>query len=103
MVLGGDVPVPTLNGDERVAVPKGTQTGTRFRLRGKGMPNVGGRGRGDLFVEMLVDTPRRVSKEQRALIEELAGTMRDHKVAPQGQDAQESGRPFFERVKDIFG
>ena len=103
MVLGGDVSVPTLNGDARVAVPKGTQTGTRVRLKDKGMPNVGGRGRGDLFVELLVDTPRRVSKDQRALLEQLARTMRDHKAEPRTQDATESDRPFFERVKDIFG
>ena len=103
MVLGGDVSVPTLNGDAHVAVPKGTQTGTHVRLKGKGMPNVGGRGRGDLFVELLVDTPRRISKDQRALLEQLASTMRDHKAEPRTQDATESDRPFFERVKDIFG
>ena len=103
MVLGGDVSVPTLNGDARVNVPKGTQAGTRVRLKGKGMPNVSGRGRGDLFVELIVDTPRRVSKDQRALLEQLASTMRDHKAKPLTQAAAASDRPFFERVKDIFG
>ena len=102
MVLGGDLSVPTLNGDARLAVPKGTQTGARFRLKGKGMPNVGGRGHGDLFVEVYVDTPRRVSKAQRALIEQLADTMQDHKAEPRTHDAHDD-RPFFERVKDIFG
>ena len=57
----------------------------------------------DLFVELLVDTPRRISKDQRALLEQLASTMRDHKAEPRTQDATESDRPFFERVKDIFG
>ena len=103
MVLGGDVSIPTLNGDARVAVPKGTQAGTRVRLKGKGMPNVSGRGRGDLFVELMVDTPRQVSKDQRALLEQLASTMHDHKAEPRTQGAAESDRPFFERVKDIFG
>ena len=48
-------------------------------------------------------TPRRISKDQRALLEQLASTMRDHKAEPRTQDATESDRPFFERVKDIFG
>ena len=103
MILGGNITVPTLNGDESVVVPKGTQTGDRFRVKGKGMPNVSGRGQGDLFIEVQVDTPNRISKEQQVLLEKLARTMDDHKVEPRRRVARDEDRPFFERVKNIFG
>ena len=103
MVLGGHITVPTLNGHERIAIPKGTHGGTRFRLRGKGMPNVGGHGRGDLYVAVSIDTPRKLTKDQRALIEKLAKTMGDERVEPRAREAQDAERPFFDRVKDIFG
>ena len=103
MILGGNITVPTLNGDECVVVPKGTQTGARFLVKGKGMPNVSGRGSGDLFIEVQVDTPNRISKEQQLLLEKLARTMDDHKVEPRSRVANDEDRPFFERVKNIFG
>ena len=65
LALGGDIKVPTLDGREDVHVPAGTQPGTRFKLRGKGMPNVSGRGRGDLFVIARVTVPKKLSKEQK--------------------------------------
>jgi len=101
LVLGGAVPVPTLNGDERLDVPSGTQSGHRFRLKGKGMPNVGGRGRGDIYVIVRANVPRKLSKEQKQLIEKLAATLGSEKGKPTGKNADD--RPFFERVKDIFG
>lgn len=103
MVLGGQITVPTLNGNEQIAIPKATQMGTRFRLRGKGMPSVDGRGHGDLYVAVQINTPRKLTKEQRALIEKLAKTMPDQRVEPVARDQHDVGRPFFERVKDIFG
>ena len=103
MALGGQITVPMLNGNEQIAIPKATQMGTRFRLRGKGMPSVDGRGRGDLYVAVHIDTPRRLTKEQRALIEKLAHTMPDQRVEPVAREQHDVGRPFFERVKDIFG
>ena len=103
MILGGNITVPTLNGDECVVVPKGTQTGARILVKGKGMPNVSGRGNGDLFIEVQVDTPNRISKEQQLLLEKLARTMDDHKVAPRSRVVKDEDRPFFERVKNIFG
>ena len=103
MVLGGDISVPTLNGDERIVIPKGTEPGARLRLKNKGMPNVNGRGQGDLFVEVQVDTLRRLSKEQHALLEKLAKTMGNHKVEPRTRESHSEDRPFFVRVKDIFG
>jgi molecular chaperone DnaJ len=100
LALGGTVRIPTLDGHEDVQVPPGTQPGTRFRIRGKGMPSVSGRGHGDLHVIARAAVPKKLTKDQRRLLEELAKTM------PQETGDSENGeaeRPFFERVKDIFG
>ena len=70
--MGGDVEIPTLDGVERIRVEPGTESGTVVRLRGKGVPHVGRRGRGDLFVRVEVETPSAKSKEERALLERLA-------------------------------
>jgi len=101
LALGGTVRIPTLNGDEELHVPAGTQPGTRFRVRGKGMPNVSGRGHGDLHVIARVSVPKKLTKEQKHLIEELAKTLRDERPSLEGGDGAD--KPFFERVKDIFG
>ena len=100
LALGGNIKVPTLDGSEEVHVPAGTQAGARFKLRGKGMPNVSGRGHGDLHVIARVAVPKKLSKEQKHLLEELGKTLRDEKVSGDGADGE---KPFFERVKDIFG
>jgi molecular chaperone DnaJ len=100
LALGGDVTVPTLNGREEIHVPAGTQPGTRFKLRGKGMPNVSGRGHGDLHVITRVTVPKKLTKEQRHALEELARLMPVEKAEAEGEAAD---KPFFERVKDIFG
>ena len=102
LVLGGEIHVPTLDDPATIRVPKGTQADTPFRLRGKGMPNVGGRGRGDLYVRVKVAVPRRLSREQKELMEGLDETMPERVLEPTAAGAGED-RPFFERVKDIFG
>jgi len=101
LALGGHVKVPTLNGREDLHIPSGTQVGHRFKLRGKGMPNVSGRGHGDLYVIAKVEVPKKLNKEQKHLLEELARTLpRDPSalLETEGED-----KPFFERVKDMFG
>jgi molecular chaperone DnaJ len=101
LALGGSVKVPTLNGHEDLHIPAGTQSGGRFKLRGKGMPNVSGRGHGDLHVIAGVVVPKKLNKEQKHLLEELAKSL---PAQPPNLERQEAGdRPFFERVKDIFG
>src|ERR671933_1502853 len=70
--LGAQIDVPTLGGTESLKIPAGTQTGTVFRLKGKGMPILGGRGHGDLFVSVSLRTPTTLTREQRKLLEELA-------------------------------
>ena len=102
LVLGGAIDVPTLTDPTTIQIPKGTQPDTRFRLRGKGMPNVGGRGHGDLYVGVKVAVPRKLKNEQKTLIEKLDETMPERVLDPLTTDTAED-RPFFERVKDIFG
>jgi molecular chaperone DnaJ len=70
--LGGPIEVPTPEGSLTIEVPAGTQTGQRFRLRGRGMPRLGGKGRGDLYVEARVVVPQTLDARGRALLEELA-------------------------------
>ena len=71
--LGADIEVPTLNGRAKIKVPAGTQTGTIFRLRGKGMPRLHGSGSGDLHVKMNIKTPTALTARQKQLLEALAG------------------------------
>jgi molecular chaperone DnaJ len=98
LALGGTVKVPTLKSRENLNIPAGTQPGTRFRLRGKGMPNVNGRGHGDLHVVARAAVPKKLTKEQKQLLEELARTM-----PPQADDGTGTEeKPFFERMKDMF-
>ena len=105
LALGGDIQVPTLDGPETVKVPEGTQTGTTLRLRGKGMPDVSGRGRGDLFATVQVKTPKKLTRDQRKLLEQLAVALPDEKFEPRprGEDENQDERNLFDRVKDMFG
>ena len=93
--LGATIKVPTLEGEESLSIPSGTQSGKVFRLRSKGIPGVNGRGRGDEFVSVDVVTPRKLNREQRRLLEQLA------QLTPVENKPLE--RRLFERVKDILG
>ena len=103
LVLGGQIEVPTLNGDAPLDIPKGTQTDARFRLRGKGMPNVSGRGHGDLLVAVKVEVPTTLSREQKDLVEQLDATMPRRSFDPSPRSGGGERRPFFDRIRDIFG
>jgi molecular chaperone DnaJ len=101
LALGGAVKVPTLNGRAELHIPAGTQAGARFKIRGKGMPNVAGRGHGDLHVIAGVAVPKKLTSEQKQLLEQLSKALPQLDADP---DRAEAGdKPFFERVKDIFG
>lgn len=103
LVLGGDIRVPTLDGEEPLRVPEGTEAGTVMRLRGKGMPSVSGRGRGDLHVMLRPRTPKKLSKDQRAAFEQLAKVLPPEKNDPRQKSAGgDDDRGVFERVKDLF-
>src|SRR6266576_1762340 len=91
--LGADVQVETLHGNESLKVPAGTQTGTVFRVRGQGMPVLGGRGKGELFVSVSVGTPTMLNREQRKLLEQLAKI-----ETPDLED-----KKLVDKVRDIFG
>jgi len=92
--LGGEVEVETLDGKERLRIPEGTQTGAVFRLRGKGIPHLNGRGRGDHRVQVRVVTPTRLTEKQKELLREFA------RLSGERVDAGEKG--FFGRMKDAF-
>ena len=91
--LGADIEVKTLDGEENLKIPAGTQTGTVFRLKSKGMPTLGGRGKGDLFVAVTLITPKTLSKEQRKLLEQLAEI----------EDINFQDKSFMDKVRNIFG
>jgi len=95
--LGTELQVPGLNGEERLKIPEGTQSGAVFRVKGKGLPDPHGGGRGDLYYHVRVMTPTKLTKEQRKLFEQLDATLKvENKPA-------ERGSSLFDKVKDIFG
>jgi molecular chaperone DnaJ len=91
--LGAEIKVKTLDGEEDLKIPAGTQTGTVFRIKSKGMPALGGRGRGDMFVAVTLITPKSLTKEQRKLLEQLAEV----------EDADFQDASFMDKVRNIFG
>lgn len=91
--LGTELKVPTLDGDETIKVPEGTQTGKVFRLRKKGISGPNGRGHGDQFVQVRVVTPTRLDERQRELLRELGAI---------GGDTVEESGSIFDKVKEIF-
>jgi molecular chaperone DnaJ len=103
LTLGGEIRVPTLDSHENVKIPEGTQTGTTLRIRGKGMPEIGGKQRGDLFATVQVQTPKKLNKEQRHVLEELARVLPTEQFEPRAHGSAEEERNLFDRVKDMFG
>ena len=93
--LGAEIQVPTLEGEERLKIPEGTQTGSTFKLKSKGVPVLNGRGRGDQFVEVKIQTPSKLTKRQRELLQELHSTL--------AVENKPVSRSLLNKVKDIFG
>ncbi|HMH06852.1 MAG TPA: molecular chaperone DnaJ [Terriglobales bacterium] len=93
--LGAEISVPTLEGEHVLKVPDGTQSGTTLRIRGKGVPVLNGHGKGDLFVEARVQTPGKLNKRQRELLQELEGLTQ--------VENRPQRRTLLGKVKDIFG
>ena len=95
--LGKELQVPGLNGEEKLKIPEGTQSGAVFRIKGKGLADPRGGGKGDLYYHVLVMTPMKLTREQRKLMEQLGYTIRvDNKPADRNSS-------IFDKVKDIFG
>ena len=99
LALGGEIAVPGIDDPHPLTIPEGSATGSTFRLKNKGMPDVSGRGKGDLMVTVRGTTPRKLSREQRELLEKLHATLSPAEVA--GRRDDEKG--IFGKVKDIFG
>jgi len=95
--LGTELQVPGLNGEEKLKIPEGTQSGAVFRIKGKGLADPRGGGKGDLYYHVCVLTPTKLTREQRKLIEQLGATL---KIENKPADRNSS---IFDKVKDIFG
>ena len=88
-VLGGTLEIPTIDGKVKYDIPEGTQTGSVFRLRGKGIPVLNGRGRGDQYVTVTIETPKNLNKEQREALKKFSDLL--------GESNYEKHRSFFKK------
>jgi molecular chaperone DnaJ len=93
--LGAELEVPTLDGRVKYNIQEGTQTGTIFRLRGKGIPYLRGNGRGDQYVKVEIDVPKKLNEKQKELLREFAEIS--------GDEACEKRKSFFDKMKDALG
>ena len=93
--LGTELAIETLEGAETIKIPEGTQSGREFKLRGKGVPHLNERGKGDLVVEIRVATPTKLTKQQRELMKQLEETM--------VVENEPHSRGLFGKMKDMFG
>ena len=89
--LGAKITIPTPEGEGELTIPEGTQSGTTFSIRGKGVPYINGRGKGDLYVTVAVETPKGLSKKQKELLEEFKKSMDDKNHAKR--------KSFFDKFK----
>lgn len=94
-VLGAEVNVPTIDGTAKLSIPPGTQAGKVFRMKGKGVPNVRGGGRGDQLVIVNVDVPTKLTSQQRELFEQLAKTL--------GTEVRPQEKSFLDLLKEVLG
>lgn len=92
--LGGEITVPTLEGDQKQSIPEGTQPGTVIKLRGKGIPRIRGNGRGDLYVKLNVEIPKKLNDKQRELLNKLALEF--------GEEPADGKKSFMDKFKDAF-
>ena len=92
--LGGEMAVPSLHGKANLKVPAGTQTGQMFKFRGKGIPNINGRGHGDLLVRVIVEVPTKLNAQQRQKLEEFANLCSEENAPLR--------KSFFDRAKEFF-
>ena len=90
-VLGAELEIPTIDGKVKYDLPEGTQTGTTFRLKGKGIPSINGRGRGDQYVTVYIETPKNLNKEQKEALKKFAEAV--------GDTNYEERRKFFKKFK----
>ena len=89
--LGAELEIPTIDGKVKYTLPEGAQSGTTFRLKGKGIPSINGRGRGDQYVTVYIETPKNLNKEQKEALKKFAETM--------GESNYEEQKKFFKKFK----
>jgi molecular chaperone DnaJ len=89
--LGGEIEVPTIDGTASIKIPPGTPSGRVFHLKGKGVPRLGAHGRGDQFVTVYIDVPKKLSQRQKELLQEFARI-----------SGEETPKSFVDKIKDIF-
>ena len=92
--LGAEIDVPTLDKPVKYQIPEGTQSGSTFRIRGKGIPYLRGTGSGDLYVTVTIDVPKKLTQKQKELLRQFEASMEGNQY--------EQKKSFFERVKDAF-
>ncbi len=98
--LGSQIEVPTLGGRRaRITIPEGTQSGKQFRLRGKGMPGLRGQGRGDLYIQTVVETPVKLTRKQKDLLKEFEAASSE-KNTPASSGFFTKVREFWDELKD---
>ena len=102
MALGGTFKLNGPGGPLDVHVPANSSNGAMVTFRSKGMPSVAGHGRGSLHVRLVVDVPKKLTKDQKKLIEQLGQSLPQSAIEPTPVDT-EAERPFFDKVKDLFG
>ena len=93
--LGAELEVPTLDGKVRYTIPEGTQTGSVFRLKSKGIPFLRGNGRGDQYIKVEIDVPKKLNEKQKAILKEFADIS--------GDDVHDQRKGFFDKMKDALG
>ena len=93
--LGAEIEIPTLDGTTKYTIPEGTQTGTQFRLKSKGVPNVRGVGKGDLYFKVKVKVPKKLTDRQKELLREFS--------MESGESYKGGKKGFFGKMKDAFG
>ncbi len=98
-VLGAELEIPTIDGKVKYTIPEGTQSGTTFRLKGKGIPGLNGRGRGDQYVTVYIETPRNLNREQKEALKKFSESL--------GEKNYEQPKSFFgkyklKRIEDVF-
>ena len=93
--MGAELEVPTLDGRVKYSIHEGTQSGSVFRLKNKGIQNIRGYGRGDQYVKVIVEIPKNLTKEQKELLTKFSEL--------DGEDTYQQRKGFFEKMKDALG
>ena len=94
-VLGGEITVPTVHGKVKYNVPEGTQPGTVFRIKGKGIQYLNGRGKGDQYVNITIEVPKKLNKDQKRELKEFEESL-------SVEENYEKQKTFFDRIKDLW-